>query len=104
MRLKGAPAPLQQPLRLNLTITTRVVDRLPVVVESMASLMESELEDGEDSMIISNTYMSILCLVTSQTGALSFDTRKLVLQYHNLLHGWIWYPCKTVLRPASVAC
>eukprot|EP00903_Cladosiphon_okamuranus_P018201 g16743.t2 len=47
---------------------------LPVVVNSMASLMESGLEDGEDSMIISNSYISILCLVTSQTGALNVDT------------------------------
>eukprot|EP00752_Nemacystus_decipiens_P006049 g5460.t1 len=54
-------------------------ETLPEIVKSMASLMESGLEDGEDSMIVGNTYVSILCLVTSETSAMSFDTRKLGL-------------------------
>lgn len=53
--------------------------RLPVVVRSMASLMESSLEDGEDPMVIANSHLEILCLVTSATEAMSFDTRELVL-------------------------
>lgn len=65
---------------------------MPVVVKSMASLMELGLEDGKDAMIISNTHISILCLVTSKTGAMNFDTRKLVLpRYWNSVMR-TWYP------------
>lgn len=49
-----------------------------MMVRSMATLMESALEDGEDAMVIANDYIDVLCLVTSTTGAMSFDTRELV--------------------------
>ena len=84
-----------------------LIFRLPVVVTSMASLMESGLEDGEDSMTISNTYVSILCLVTSETSAMTFDTRKYVLlRYRNSIMRTTWYSCRQVaayVQPRSPA-
>ncbi|CAM9093541.1 unnamed protein product, partial [Hapterophycus canaliculatus] len=46
---------------------------LPGMMTSMMSLMESDLEDGEDAMVIANEYVHVLCLVTSTTDAMSFD-------------------------------
>ncbi|CAM9935318.1 unnamed protein product [Scytosiphon promiscuus] len=44
------------------------------MMKSMISLMESDLEDGEDAMVIENEYIRVLCLVTSTTNAMDFDT------------------------------
>lgn len=71
----------------------------------MSSLMESGLEDGEDPMVISNNYVSILCLVTSETSDMSFDTRKSVrarLDFGYFMR--IRYSGRQVVRPASSAC
>lgn len=44
------------------------------MVRSMGLLMESELEDGEDPMVIGSDYINVLCQVTSSPGALGFET------------------------------
>lgn len=46
------------------------------MLHSMGSLMESALEDGEDPTVIGNDYISVLCQVTSTTGALDFESGK----------------------------
>ncbi|CAM9646533.1 unnamed protein product [Scytosiphon promiscuus] len=47
---------------------------LPGVIDSMKSLMESDLEDGEDAMEIANNHVHVLCLVTSTTSAITLDS------------------------------
>lgn len=51
----------------------RAPHSLPGMVKSMLSLMESDLEDGEDAMVIANEYVHVACLVTSTMDAMSFD-------------------------------
>lgn len=47
------------------------------MVKSMALLMTSGLEDGEDAVIVGNMFIDVLCLVTSRTTAMSFDVGEL---------------------------
>lgn len=49
-------------------------NRLSAMVQSLGSLMESALEDGESPMVIDNDYMTVLCHVTSATGPLSYES------------------------------
>ncbi|CAB1100229.1 unnamed protein product [Ectocarpus sp. CCAP 1310/34] len=46
---------------------------LPETVRSMALLMTSSLEDGEDAALIGNSFIDVLGLVTSKTSAMDFD-------------------------------
>ncbi|CAN0347946.1 unnamed protein product, partial [Ectocarpus sp. 13 AM-2016] len=48
-------------------------ETLPATVRSIALLMTSGLEDGEDAVIVGNAFIDVLCLVTSKTTAMSFD-------------------------------
>lgn len=51
-----------------------LMSRLLEMVQSVGSLMESGLEDGEDPIVISSGYINVLCQVTSTTGVLNFET------------------------------
>ena len=44
------------------------------MVTSMASLMESALDDGEEAMVITSDHVTISCLVTSAVGPVGFET------------------------------
>ncbi|CAM9178731.1 unnamed protein product [Ectocarpus fasciculatus] len=50
---------------------------LPETVRSMALLMTSGLEDGEDAARIGNSFIDVLCLVTSQTATMDFEAGSL---------------------------
>ncbi|CAM9247691.1 unnamed protein product, partial [Ectocarpus sp. 12 AP-2014] len=50
---------------------------LPETVRSMALLMTSSLEDGEDAALIGNSFIDVLGLVTSKTSAMDFDAGSL---------------------------
>ncbi|CAM9462230.1 unnamed protein product [Ectocarpus sp. 4 AP-2014] len=50
---------------------------LPETVRSMALLMTSSLEDGEDAALIGNSFIDVLGLVTSKTAAMNFDAGSL---------------------------
>lgn len=80
--MRNTKNPSRIPAAVIFNITKRFVPvlsgRLPVVVRSMATLMESALEDGEGAMVIANNHLEIICLVTSATGAMSFDAGELV--------------------------
>lgn len=54
--------------------STRSPSRLPAMVHSMGSLMETSMEDGEETMAIGNDYITVVCHVTSEAGALSFES------------------------------
>ncbi|CAM9342946.1 unnamed protein product, partial [Ectocarpus sp. 12 AP-2014] len=50
---------------------------LPQTVKSIALLMTSSLEDGEDAALIGNSFIDVLGLVTSKTAAMDFDAGSL---------------------------